>query len=197
MRLLAAALVGCVVLVGCATESVEEAETESFADQIAIAIAEAEAGGAGDAQLAILRQAQTEGEISIEDARAAARAMVECVNNAGSQASYDERTNESGLVVPGYSALANTDEQQVIADACDAQEAFWINMIYQTQPASVAVNDAYLDQQAPLVRTCLEREGYATDPDATTIELLRQAADARDETDLAVDCLTEAKIDGF
>ncbi len=197
MRLIAVAVAASFVLAGCATSPVGQEQTESFDEQIVAVIEEAEAGGAGDAQLAILRQARTDGDLSIESARAAARAGVECVNDAGSSAFYQESTRASGLVVPGYSSSANTPAEMELADACSTREDFWVNMFYQTQPSSLAANDVYLNQQAPLVRSCLEREGYSVPPEATTFELLRQAAQVQEETDWAVDCLTEAKIDGF
>ena len=195
---LVALMVGCLALAGCGTEPAAQNEPESFADQIASAIDAAEAGGAGDAQLEILRRAQAEGSLSLEDARAAERAMVQCINDAGSEATYSERTDKSGLVVPGYVAVAGTSEQLAITDACASQEAFWVDMVYQTQPTSTALSDAYLDQQAPLVRNCLESHGYTTAPDATTHELLRQALDAALETDWTIDCLTTSGIEnGF
>jgi hypothetical protein len=191
------AMLACVVLAGCTIESVTPEEPESFDEQIAAVIEQAEAEGAGDAQLAILRQAQVEGVLSIEGARAAARAAVECVNDAGSYAFYDEFTMESGLVVPGYNSAATTSEELAIADACDYQEDRWVNMFYQTQPGSTAANEVYLEQQVPLVRSCLERNGYSVAPDATTSELLSQASQVREDTEWAVDCLAEAEIGSF
>lgn len=190
-------MVGCVVLAGCEAEPAELATSQAIAEVVDPAIVEAEAGGAGEAQLAILRQARAEGELSIEDARAAARAGVTCVTDAGSEANYFEYISDSGLVIPGYSYLGDTPEQEAIGDACAAREDFWVNMVYQTQPSSLEANDAYVEQQAPLVRACLKREGYSIAPDATTIEVLRQALDVRAATGLAVDCLAEAKIGGF
>jgi len=189
----------CVVLAGCAkaTGPTQSTEPESFADVVAAAIQEAEAGGAGDAQLAILRKAQSEGELSLEDARVAARAAVECMTDAGILVGYSEHTRRSGLVVPEYSAewIMGDDEHNAVIDACDQREDLWVNMVYQTQPTSLAMNEEYNDQQAPLVRSCLERNGYATDPDASPLDLMRQAIQVEVDTDSAVDCLTEAEIE--
>ena len=185
------------LLAGCGTDSGVNSDSQGFAEIIAEAIDEAEAGGAGEGQLAILREAQANGKVSLEDARAAARAGVACINDAGSQGFYGEHTTDSGIILPGVSSVANTPEEEAIGDACRIQENFWVNMAYQMQPSSLAVKDAYLERQAPVVRSCLEREGYAPDPSATTIELLRQAAQVQQETDWAVDCLAEAQIDGF
>ena len=133
----------------------------------------------------------------MEDARAVAYAMVSCVEDAGSEALYSEQTTDSGLVRPIVNSLADTPEQMAISDACDTKEHFWVDGAYQMQPVSIALNDAYLDKQVPLVRSCLEREGYAADPEATTHEVLRQALQVKTDTASAVDCLAEAEIDGF
>jgi len=160
-------------------------------------IQEAEAGGAGDAQLAILRRAESEGELSLEDVRAATRAAVACVKDAGSDAFYEEHTSESGLVVPGHSSLANTPEQEAIADACDQEEYWWVFVVYTSQPISQTLQDAFLEQQAPLVRSCLEEHGYAVPPDATTREVLRQAYQVSIDTEPQVDCIWKFGIEGF
>lgn len=194
---LVAAMLGCVILAGCDSEPATQAEPESFDTLVASAIDEAKAGGAGEAQLAILERSQSEGEVSLEDARAATRAAVDCINAAGSSATYEEATGKSGLIVPGHSSLANTDEQLALADKCDAQEYWWVFMVYTSQPTSQGLQDAYLEQQVPLVRSCLEKNGHAAPSDATTIEVLRQATDVKTESDGAVDCLAEAKIEGF
>jgi len=194
---LVVAVLGCVVLAGCskATVQTQPTEPESFADQIAAAIQEAEAGGAGDTQLAILRKAQSEGELSLEDARAAARAAVECINDAGSFAFYSEHTGRSGLVIPEYSWSVDTSEQEAIGNACDQREAFWVNMVYQAQPSSVELTEGYREQQTPILRSCLERNGYTVDPDASTNDLIAQALLVDSETSSAVDCITEAGIE--
>ncbi len=192
-----AVLGGCVVLAGCEAEPADSAVSRAIAEVVDPAIAEAEAGGAGEAQLAVLRQAKAEGELSIEDARAAARAAVKCVADAGSKADYYEWISDSGLVIPGYNYLGDTPEHEAIGETCSFRENFWVNMVYQVQPSSLEANDAYVEQQAPLVRSCMVREGYSIAPDATTVEILRQALDVKMATDSAVDCLAEAKIGGF
>jgi hypothetical protein len=194
----AAAVAALFVLAGCTSDAMAKSEAQrDFADMIAGALQDAEAGGAGEAQLEILRHARLEGVVSMEDDRAAANAMVQCVEDAGSEAFITDQTMQSGVVLPAYNWKSDTPEQAAIGDACDTQEAFWVNGAYQMQPASIALNDAYLDKQLPLVRTCLEREGYAADPEATTHEVLRQALQVKTDTASAVDCLAEAKIDGF
>ncbi len=189
---------GIASLAGCAAAPSGQTEADlDFADMIGSMIQEAEAGGASDGQLAILREAQAAGVVSFEEAREAALAAIDCVENAGSEAVYDERTTDEGLVLPQYSWLSGTPQQEAIGDACDTQEAFWVNGAYQMQPTSLALRDAYLDRQMPIVRACLEDAGYVVDANATTHEVLRQAADAITDTGGSVDCLTDANIDGF
>lgn len=192
-----APLLGCVALAGCATESEAEGDPSDFSETAAGVIAEAETGGAGDAQFAFLQHAQADGRLTIETAWEAARAVVQCVNDAGSLAQDSEHADESGLVTPGWNASANRPEEQAISDRSDMQEGLWANLLYGTQPDSLQVNEVYLEQQASVVRTCLEREGYATAPDATTHELLRQASKVASETKGGIDCLAGAKIDNF
>lgn len=191
----------CFVASGCGAPVVAPTYPTTFPGIIASALAEAEAGGAGEAQLAILRQAAADGEISIESARAAARAAVQCMSDGGIYAAYHEDGMKSGLVIPGYIAGGGTADQMsaqdVVITACDNRESFWVNSVYQGQPTSVAVNDAYLDQQVPIVRSCLERSGYHTDPDATTHEVLRQALDVAQATSFELNCLGEAEIESF
>jgi hypothetical protein len=190
-------VIGCVVLVGCGTKPVVPTEPASFADQIAATIQEAESGGAGDAQLAILRKAESEGELSLEDVRTATRAAVECVNDAGSLAGYAEVTKGWGLVVPWNRYTADTPEMMAIGEECDVREDYWVGKIYQTQPTSQALNEAFLEQQVPLVRSCLEQNGYTVVPDATTREVLRQAFDVMNDTVPEVNCITTFGIEGW
>ncbi len=185
-------------LSSCSSEAVaQESAKQDFEILIEELIQSAEDGGAGDAQLAILRDAQAAGFVSIEDARTAARAMVECVKDAGSDAFVADQTMDSGLVVPVYNYLSDTAQQQAIGDACDTREAFWVNGAYQMQPQSLEMNDAYLERQLPVVRSCLEREGYELDADMGAREVLRRAAEVSIDTGSAVDCLSEARISGF
>ena len=182
----------------CDTDALaRESAKQDFAIMIEGMIQNAEDGGAGDEQLTILRNAQAAGFVSLEDAREAARAMVECVKDAGSDAFVADQTMDSGLVVPVYNYVSDTPQQQAIGDACDTQEAFWVNGAYQMQPQSLEMNDAYLERQLPVVRSCLEREGYELDDNMGTREVLRRASEVSIDTGSAVDCLSKAHIAGY
>jgi hypothetical protein len=189
-------VLGCVVLAGCAANV--GPTNGRFADDLAVAIEDAEANGAGETQLSVLRHAQEVGGVTLEDARAAARAAVECMQDAGVDATYQEETEESGLVVPGYVA-GWTNGQAVplaVIDACDQRDSFWVSMIYQTQPSSLESNDAYLERQLPVLIACLNDHGYTTDPSASPADLVRHALDVANQTGGTIDCVSEAGIDG-
>ncbi|MCB2411461.1 hypothetical protein LGT39_01190 [Demequina sp. TTPB684] len=192
-----AAVVGAsALLAGCTADAGAQGDSAAFADQVAAIIEQAEAGGAGDAQMAILRHAQAEGELSLEDARTAARAAVQCMTEAGVLAGYGESASRSGLVVPEWSAEAamGDEELDLAIRVCDEQEASWVNQLYQTQPSSLAFTEESIEQTAPLVRSCLESNGYPTDPSASPADVIAQALEVDSDTGSAVDCITEAGI---
>lgn len=184
------------LLVGCTSDTGVPDDSGPFADQIAAIIEQAEVGGASEAQLEILRHAQAQGEVSLEDARTGARAAVECMTEAGLSAIYSESNTESGLVLPGYAAAwtMGDDATDALIQACDQQEGSWVNQLYQTQPSSMALQDAVNDKKDPLVRSCLEDNGYPTAEDASPSDVIAHALSVESETLGAVDCLTEAGI---
>ena len=188
---------GCAMLAGCTVESPAPEHVAAFSEVIEVAIQEAVAGGAGETQLTILRQAQEDGSLTFEDTRAAARSAVDCMNASGFSATYGEQKNDSGLIVPEYTAGFDAGQDISGIDRCDQQEFLWVNMVYQTQPSAVEKTDARLAQQAPVIRKCMEDNGYTTDPSSSPRDLARQASKVAQESNGAVDCLTEAGISGF
>ena len=153
-------------------------------------------GGASDTQLEILNRSLAADSVAFEDARDSAMAAVECMNNAGLEATYQEDHQDSGLVVPGYTAhvgLEDDGTNETIMATCDNQEAFWVNLLFQTQPSSVAYEDARIEELAPAFRECFDHYGVATDADATGQELQRLAIDEYADSDGAVDCLKVAE----
>ncbi len=193
----ATAVLACAVLAGCAAESSPPEHVATFSEVVDVALQEAVTGGAGETQLAILRQAQKDGSLTVEDTRAAARSAVDCMNAAGFSATYGEQKDDSGLIVPEYTAGFDAGQDISGIDTCDQQEFFWVNMVYQTQPLAVEKTDARLEQQAPVIRKCLEGNGYTTDPSSSPRDLARQASKVAQESNGAVDCLAEAGISGF
>ena len=194
--LTAGALVAVVLCAGCAgAPPTENVPGGPFAE----ALAEAREGGAGPEQLADLEAAAQAQGVSIEMAREAARRAVACMTDAGLSAAYVESTTNSGLVIPGYrvevstltAAESNGDAQ---ISACDVREAYWINQLLQTQPTSVQMDEEYANQQAPVLRACLERNGVTTEPDATGADLANTSLDVIRESDGDINCLAEAGI---
>jgi len=164
----------------------------SFVEQASAAIEAATVGGASDDQLAILREAESSGELTFDQARQAAVATIDCIEAGGGTASYYEQREPSGLIVPGGILEAKDDESltrmEPVLDECANLQSFWVNKVYQLQPDSQEVRDAYVAKQAPAIRKCLENHGYATDPQATPQELVSQAMKVSADTDNAVSC---------
>lgn len=165
----------------------------SFAEQASAAVTQAEVGGGSEAQLAILREAQRTGELTFDQARQAALATIDCIEAGGGTASYFEQRDPSGIVVPMGSLEAKDDESltrmEPLLDECATLESFWVNKLYQLQPDSQEARDAYREKQAPVIRKCLEDNGYSTDPQATPQELVTQALQVAFDTENAVACL--------
>ncbi len=191
------ALMGCLVVSGCSAGTGDPSgnggvDPAAFVDQVKVAIEQAEAGGASDDQLSILREAQVEGVLTFEQALSAALSTLDCYIEGGGSGTYYENVEDSGLVVPMYMALAKDDETltrlEPMMDACGKREGFWVNKVYQLQPSSQETRDAYLKEQAPVIRKCLEDHGHATDRLATPEELVQQAMEVDFDTNGAINC---------
>lgn len=177
-------------LTGCATEQTES-DDPVFTELIETAIEDAEAGGAGVQQLAILEDARESGEVTLEQMREATRATIECFLDAGLGAEYLEGTEPHGLILPEYSVWVEgefSESDMRAMDQCDSENGFWVNMVYQVQPASDQLWFGYYDSKADEFRSCLEDSGYRTDPDATGVELVDQVGAVFSETGGEVDC---------
>jgi len=193
----AVAILGTLLISGCTSGNGDSTETSgsnvpSFVEQVSDAVKQADIGGASDNQLAILREAQGSGELTFDQARQAALATIDCIEGGGGSARYIEQQESSGLTLPMAVAEAKDDESltvmEPVIEKCMNLESFWVDKVYQLQPESQEVRDAYRDKQAPVIRKCLEDNGYATDPQATPQELISQALDVSLETEHAVNC---------
>lgn len=171
-----------------------------FDERIGAEIEDATANGASADQLALLERARGEGEVTIETARQARRAYAECATAAGVEVTFDETTRPDGWVswvtIVDGSGAANTEQ---IARDCERREALWVIVLYSTQPATEQATADYLDQQAPVLRSCLEEAGFQPEPDATGMELaiLTTRADDPVMREAGVMCLQQIGIDGF
>lgn len=182
------------------------AEVSTFDETMGHALEDAGSGGASDAQLDILTRAQESGEVTVEQARTAARATAECLEGLGFNAETTEETTPSGLVVPGYrvqtdqgpGGASEDDPAFGASEQCERQESYWVNQVYQTQPASVEANVDYInDTLAPELRTCLEGEGYDVAEDATGVEMVRQAMNLQVEQGAQLPCFDPREVPDF
>jgi len=77
------------------------------------------------------------------------------------------------------------------------REAYWLDYLYQTQPAAVEMKNRYLKKQLPIVVACLGREGVDVPADEDISVTLDRALALRDTTAGRVDCLDEAAINSY
>lgn len=192
---LAVVTAAAVTLTACAAEEVEPAASvdPEWAEEIAYAIESARQGGAGDDQLEVLEQIALTGEVTLEQARSAARSAVACLEEGGGYGAYEERT-EGDYVIPGFSGgsgITDPDGVDELFDTCYAQESLWIDQLYQTQPIAVQAIQELRDQYAPALRACLENKGYEVADEATTDEILVAALKALEASEGADDCISE------
>lgn len=194
---LVAVLVGLLVATGACAPT--EAEGPDGSVVFAQVLAQAEAStSASDAQISALREGAETGRISLEVVREAARRAVACLAELGLDAEYDERSLAYGLVVPGYVVrhAPGADVDRDVA-TCDEREFGWVNELYQVQPSSVEASERYLEQQAPVIRACLDRNDVRTGRDPSGPDLARAASEALQASDGRIDCLAEAGVDAW
>lgn len=194
------------LLVGACSGGNSDDGSQDFTSRVDAAIAEAESHGASSRQLEQLRMAREKGSVSLDDARTAALAAIECMGAAGIQAQYSEIDDGSGVLIPSYLAsLAGQDQDAAseLIDACSRQEQQWISMIYQLQPSTQAVRDEGLIRALPAIRECLATHGVTVDDQATPDEVVRISGELMQSTideggDAArVDCLAESGVTNY
>lgn len=196
-----AIVLGALLLTGC-NSAPEEASSpwlvEPYSELAEQAIEDAIAGGAGPQQIELLKRSLEDGEMTLESARTATRNVIDCFTDLGGIVEYTEETSASGLTRPRYSVGFDEDlgESQIstIVRECEVREVAWVNKVYQLQPLARELLGRYVMAQEPVLRTCLEREGVATDPEATGWELAQLALDIAIESEFKTDCLSEADI---
>lgn len=174
-------LVACALLVGCSSEQPTSSPSpQPFEEQIADAIDKAESGGSDTSQLQILRDALGVGSITFEAASQSNLAATACMEEAGIQVEpvVDER---DGLEVPGYNATPPTgmssEQAAEIAGACEKRFNYWVNLVYQTQPAAQEARDAEFEEKRPLLEECLRNNGVDVDGSESKEELVELTLD--------------------
>ena len=190
-------MVACVVaLAGCSSPPATPAD--DFGQKVDEAIALATRAHASQSQLDALATAKREGSLSLELARQQTNAAIECMTEAGVNAHYDERSKPGGLTVPIYLAEIRPDspvdeggvsQDERVTEQCDSKEAFYVNKLFLTQPASVEAKQHEIEKRAPEIRACLEDAGYPPAGDATPSDLDSQALDVYNQTEGKVDCV--------
>lgn len=116
--------------------------------------------------------------------------------SSGLNARYEESTLSYGLTVPGYTidhaAGADTDAE---VDACDRRKFFWVSQVYQLQPSSRELVRHYVDQKAPLLRACLEKNGAKLADNLSGSDLANRASQEMVNSGGKVNCLADVGID--
>jgi hypothetical protein len=162
------------------------------------AVSQAMEGGASEAQIAILREARDSGGISLESARDAQQATVDCMTEAGLDATYVETEGGAGeLPQPGFRVRADRDgEVSPVGDACETQESRWVSHLYQTQPRAVEARNANVDEHMPDLLACLSARGISLDSDASRDEVYAAATNEAIAANAAnsESCLSESGI---
>mgnify|MGYP000882044766 CR=1 FL=1 len=116
--------------------------------------------------------------------------------SSGLSARYEENTLSYGLAVPGYAVdhAAGVDSDAEV-DACDRREFFWVSQVYQLQPSSRALVQHYVDQKAPLLRACLEKNGVKLAGNLSGSDLANRASQEMVNSGGKVNCLADVGID--
>jgi len=191
---------------GSSTVDVSSVDAATFDEVISLALGDAGEGSASDTQVAILESAQEQGEMTLEQARSAARDTVSCLEGLGFTAEVTEESVPSGLVVPGYRVQTEhgpgddsaDDPAFAASEQCEKQESFWVNQVYQTQPSSIQASVDYInDTLEPQLRACLEGEGYEVSDDATGVDMVRQAMNLKVEQGAALPCFDPREVPDF
>jgi len=189
-------VLGLLAFAGCAREPATPGD--AFQQRVDEAIELAERADASQAQLDALEAAKLAGVLTVELARQQTNAAIACMTAAGVVAHYDERTKPGGVVVPIYIAEISPDSpvgddgvsrDERVAEQCDSREAFYVNKLFLTQPASVEAKQAEIEERAPEIRACLENGGYPPAEDATATELDAQSLEVYKQTEGEVNCV--------
>jgi hypothetical protein len=177
------AAVACLVaLAGCSSGSGASPGSDGlavFKASASQALTEANAAGASDAQVQIIQRAIDTGEVTFEDASRAVDSFAACVNGAGGTVTTQVDVTDTGFQVPSYSAvvgsggLVDDPGAENIVTACDAREDYWVNYLYQMQPAALRASEVDFDAHRGALIACLREHGVAVADDVTNDELKR------------------------
>lgn len=158
--------------------------------------------GASDLQVDALERAVASGKASFEDAAAAARRTIDCLIGIGATATYSEDVRNNDYPVPGYVIGGVDDAQAAAVETCERDESYWINYLYQAQPAARESVEREFNAARPVLIACLNRNNVTPEADATNEDLLYAALRLWEDTmavnpDAPVHCLDEAGVTGY
>lgn len=189
------------VLVGCSSAEAQREPwhlDEPFNELVDEFVDQAEAGGASEEQIAILQAAGEAGELPLEAAKTAARAVVACFQESGLEAEYLESTDPTGFTAPDYQVTYDESVPEETTDqlvaTCEDREFTWVNQAYHFQPERRQALGEYVMGKEEVLRACIEQAGYTTDPDDDGWALAQQSTTILSETQGAVNCLDAADI---
>jgi hypothetical protein len=111
-----------------------------FLQAVSQARAEAVKADASEDQLAQLDDAARDGRVSAEAERQALRRTVACLGDAGYKAEIMEDVIDGGWNWPHLRVAGNGSADAVI-EKCSQHESYWLDYLYQTQPAAVEMKN--------------------------------------------------------
>lgn len=194
-----AAAVAVVATTGCGAgepqPSDEAGEHNEFVMEYAIE--EAERVGAAPEQIALLEQAEREGEVSFEIYNEAVDNAMRCLREAGVEP-YDGGIREGyGFPERFYSVPVEAEAADPVefhpgmtVHRCIAEHSLSVEGAYQNQSSSVEAQEAHFraayEPHREEIVACAQREGIDVDPDAEIMEIVgaTQDAHARGQTDV-------------
>jgi len=147
----------------------------------------------------------------MEQLLAARAPYAECLNAIGYTLEELGVTDAHGFPYPDYRVgVPSEGENDALMSECERIHYFYIDMLYQIQPASVQAQETEFVAAMPKLIACLDDGGLPIPEDTTADELKHlMLEDLRahigSETDpaaspramLVSDCLTEVSISGF
>jgi len=178
----AGAVLVAALATGCAADDGDrsvggEGSIVTVAAMFADYVDQAESGGAGEPQLAVLREAERTLRIDYETVDALVQESFACMERSG--ISHEDSVRHEllpGHAIPAYSFAATAegmtqDEVLAAADACLYEHSYWAEAALADPRGFPEAYDAQLRKDLPDVLACLAENGVTVDDDATLEEV--------------------------
>lgn len=183
--------------VSCSGGEPEGVDPE-FAQRLDRDLERAQEAGASTEQLAILREAQETGEISFDVYNEAIDAALRCARESGVAVHDGGTFDHLGLTIRNYSVpYGDADQREplpsITVHRCVAEHSFWVERLYQLQPASLEAQEAHFEQFRDAIVECLAGYGIEVAADLSHRELSSQFRGGPDDEDAQIygRCLDE------